>query len=227
MDVFLIPLGATRYELYCEVAPKAVAADGTPGRRSWWRRQIGRFNAMLVEAEADRARRERGEGGNEAGLGRFIMRKIAEAIAEQRLLWHLRDETTARLVFPDDMNGDAALQAARGAMTLDYAKHRRWAIIDGLITAVTGPLFFFIPGPNVISWYFAFRAIGHYFAWRGARQGLHVLEWHPVPSRELAAIRAALGDGPGARRARLEPLAAALGLSRLAAYVDRVARRPA
>ncbi len=51
------------------------------------------------------------------------------------------------------------------------AKHRRWMIIDGLLVAITGPLFFFVPGPNVISWFFTFRAVGHFLSWRGARKG--------------------------------------------------------
>jgi hypothetical protein len=227
MDVYLIPLGPDRHELYCEVETAVAPDAGAAGRRSsWWRRQSDRFHAMLADAEAERARRERGEETDQRGLGRWVVRKIAEAIAEQRLLWQLRHLQAARLVHPDDLDGDRALELARVSMRLDYSKHRRWCAIDLLIAAVTGPLFFFVPGPNIISWYFVFRCVGHYYALRGARQGADVIVWHTVPAGALSTLREALTLGPAERRARLEQLASGLGLDRLAAFVDRVAPRP-
>ena len=43
-------------------------------------------------------------------------------------------------------------------------------------------VFFLVPGPNVISWYFAFRAVGHFFAFRGAKKGLSSVVWACSPS---------------------------------------------
>jgi hypothetical protein len=221
MDVFLVPTGVDRHELYCEMtSPPAPAADrpGTLRARvtEWFRR-------TLAEAEAERqqesARPERSR------LRRAVTRHVAEAVAEQRLLWHLRQESSGRLVHPDDLTGERALDLARAQLSADFAKHRRWCVIDGLVAAVTGPAFFFVPGPNIISWYFAFRAIGHYLSLRGARQGQR-LDWTLQPTPHLTSLRGVFTLDPPARRSRLVEIAQALRLDRLTLFVERVAPRP-
>lgn len=226
MNVYLVPVAASRYQLYVEIAADAAAAPGvstsTPG---WMVRQVQRFRATLAEAEQERLRRERGEPSSGSGLWRTAMGKIAESVAEQRLLWHLRHQTTVELNHPDDLDGQAAVRELRAEFSRDVAKHLRWMIIDGAAVAITGPVFFFLPGPNIISWYFTFRVVGHFFSWRGARKGLSNVEWHAVPSALLTAVRPALSLGPPDRRHRLEGIAQALGLQHLAGFVERVAPR--
>jgi hypothetical protein len=102
------------------------------------------------------------------------------------------------------------------------SKHLRWLIIDGVAVAITGPLFFFVPGPNAISWYFTFRAAGHFLSWRGARRGLTQIEWHAEPSPPLSQVRAALELPAHDRRLRLLELGHTLGLTHLAGFVERV-----
>jgi hypothetical protein len=225
VDVFLVPVGPQRHELYCEAVDPFAAAPADAPPTSWWRKQIDRFRATLHEAEQERVRGERGEAPERQGIGRWLIRKIAEAVAEQRLLWNLRNETAARLVHPDDMPPDAAMAELRAQLGADFAKHRRWCAIDAVITAITGPLFFFVPGPNVVSWYFLFRALGHYFAMRGAQQGMRDIVWEPAGSADLATIRQALTLDPDERRASVQRLSAALGLDHLAAFIERVAAR--
>lgn len=58
---------------------------------------------------------------------------------------------------------------------------------------------------------------------RGARCGLSTVTWISSPSSELSAVADALREAPEARAARLADAAAALGLDRLAAFVERVA----
>src|SRR5262245_3255317 len=162
MDVFLVPVGPDRHELYCEtpVEPAIGTADGR--RSSWWRRQVDRFRDLLAQAEEEHRRRELGEPVESRGAWRWIMRKIAESIAQQRLLWHLRRLDAARLIHPADVSALRALELARASFRRDYETHRRWVAIDGLFMALCLPLTV-IPGPNVPSIYFTFRAIGHYY----------------------------------------------------------------
>jgi hypothetical protein len=221
MDVFLVPVGGDRHELYCE-APVDPLAPANAAATSWWRRYLERFRQLLAEAEEERRRHERGQPVESRGLWRWIMRKIAESIAEQRLLWHLRTLTAARLVHPADVPRDRARELARGSMQRDYEKHRRWFAINALLMVACLPLTV-IPGPNLPSLYFTFRTIGHFFSMRGARRGLDVVTWEMEASTELAAIRQALQLMPADRRARVDDLAAALGLDRLGAFVERVA----
>jgi hypothetical protein len=220
MNVYLVPAAAGRHELYCEVASSASEAEGGTG--SFRERLVNRFHRMVAEGEA--AIHGQSPDAPERGrLRRFITRRIAEAVAEQRLLWHLRHETEVCLVHPDDLTAATAVAAGKALVGADYAKHRRWCIVDSLIVAITGPLFFFVPGPNVVSWYFAFRALGHFFAMRGARQGLRFATWTTEPSADLTALRAALVLDHETRARRVDEIAAALGLDRLAWFVAKIA----
>jgi hypothetical protein len=230
IHVYLVPVGGGRHELYCEPAGRDDDRDDADGedakKRSFWRRQVDRFRATLAEAEAERLRQERGETVDRGGLGRWVVRKIAEAIAEQRLLWHLRTADDVLLIHPDDVAAPEAEAIAREHLAADYRKHRNWCVIDGVIATITGPLFFFVPGPNVIGWYFLFRAIGHLLALRGARQGLTSARWQLRPSSALAGLRHALDLDDTERRRRVEAIGETLGLSHLVSFVERVAARP-
>ena len=251
MDVYLVPVGGDKYELYCEV-PDDVDAAGDAGadqaeppaaesepmvrsRNPWrrfanWtracmRRMRERFNQMLAEAE-----RERREGVADAGepatlwlrTKRRLMRWVAESIAEQRLLWHLRKQTTGCLYYPNDLDEERAMSELRAHLKRDYEKHRFWLTIDSLGFVASG-IAFFVPGPNLIAYYFAFRLVGHYFSLRGAQQGSLVVAWTALGSDALADLRRAIALTPAAREARVNEVASRLRLEHLASFVARTA----
>jgi hypothetical protein len=222
MKVFVVPVGASRYQLYVELPRDAVVIDADDTSAGWFARKVQQFKQTLAEAEEERLRRERGEPTVARGIGRKIMAKIAEAVAEQRLLWSMRHQTQINLVHPDDLAASDAQAFVNGEFSRDSAKHRRWLLIDGLMAAITGPLFFFVPGPNVIAWYFTFRAVGHFLSWRGALRGLTEISWTPEASAPLSAIRAALALGQAERCARLDAIASELGLAHLTGFVERL-----
>jgi hypothetical protein len=226
MTVYLVPVGDRRYQLYVEV-PAEPAADTAPDGAAggWLSRQVHRFRVTLAEAEQARLRRERGEPDDGKGLWQAILKRIAEAVAEQRLLWHLRHQSQATVLHPDDLTGASALVEVLAEFSRDAGKHLRWLVIDGVTVAITGPLFFFVPGPNVVSWYFTFRAIGHFLSWRGARKGLTRVAWRTEPSAALAAVRIALALPAHDRRLRLLAIGESLGLAHLAGFVERVLPR--
>jgi hypothetical protein len=216
MDVYLVPVGDDRYELYCERAERA-DADASPP--TGWRRVTAIFTRALAEGE--RARHAPAPD-NEAPHGRarrWFARKLAEAVSEQRLLWHLRHETHVRLVHADDLTAPAAIDLSRKSLSGDRDKHLRWAIVDGTLALLCAPIAL-LPGPNVFAYYFLFRSGGHYLSWRGAGQGLTAITWDPQSSPHLTALRQALHLSPDVRSQRLDEIAAALGLDRLASFVD-------
>lgn len=221
MDVYLVPASATRYALYCEVSWSTPdEADVT--RSTFWSRRVASFKRAIDEGEAE-AQGTVPEAERRGRLRRLVTRKLAEAVAEQRLLWHLRNETSATLIYPETLDAARALEIARTEFAADFARHRRWLVIDGLLTAITGPLFFFIPGPNIVSWYFSFRAVGHYFSMKGARQAQSVIVFTPHASPHLTTVARALSASPDERASMIDAAAEALGLERLASFVDRVA----
>ncbi len=233
MEVYLVPLGPDRHELYCEVAdepPEPETIDGTV-RAGWFSGLRRRFRAMIAVAEAER--RGDATGSSDAGTRGWSQRvrdrvigAVAEAIAEQRLLWNLRRQTVAVLVHPNDLSEAQALVVLRTSLRRDAEKHRLWLVVD-LVAFVASGLLALIPGPNLIAYYFAFRLVGHYFSLRGARQGLDRVQWQTRASGPLAELRAAVSLASAGRASRLRELCEQLDLRHLAAFVERVALRSA
>jgi hypothetical protein len=224
MDVYLVPVGQQRYELYCEVPdePDDAAADES---RGFFRRLVDRFRDMIAAAE-----RERHHGpppGEPRGwMGRMHakgMRWVAEAIAEQKLLWHLRKQDAACLHFPDDMPEHQAVAILRDQLGRDLKKHRTWLAIDSVLMAVFGVVLFAIPGPNVVGYYFAFRVVGHYLSFRGARRGLGGVLWRQESSGPLSELRRVLALDPEQREPRVHAVAAMLRLEHLVTFFERSA----
>lgn len=222
MDVYLVPSGLAAHELYCETA--TAVTDGEPAApASLWQRMSSIFHRVLAEGERVREA-PHDSPASHSRLRRFITRKLAEAVAEQRLLWNLRHETVVRLFHPDDMPSPAALDETRKLVGADRDKHRRWAVIDGLLIVVSAPLAL-LPGPNVFAYYFIFRTVGHVLSMRGAQQGLSVIRWEPQPSAPLTDLRQAIALDPDSRCPRIDAIGTALGLDRLAPFVEKIIAR--
>lgn len=225
MDVFLVPVAADRYELYCE-EPDEPEPDGAAPPEGFFKRALHRMRAMLAEAE-----RERRRGAPEPGdaprsfFGRVkarLMRWVAEWIAEQRLLWQLRGKDAARLVHPDDMPESDARQILRRSLQKDWERHRFWLIIDSLGLIGSAALIL-VPGPNFLGYYFLLRTGGHYLSLRGARQGLAVVTWTLEPSAPLASLRAVVDQTPDMREERVQAVADSLRLEHFTSFFQRSA----
>jgi hypothetical protein len=224
MTVYLIPIARERYELYCEsAAPVAdVGAPSPAAGVSSWLRQ--RFAAVLHEAERERRRGEAGAPPASGWMARTrhrVLAWVAERIAEQRLLWNLRNAATATAAFPDDLTFAAAHAQIRQILQRDFDRHRRWLVIDGLLLVASAVLAI-IPGPNVIAYYFAFRVVGHWLSMRGATQGLRRTTWSGTGESALTDLRALATLVPCARRERLQAIATELSLPHLPAFFDRI-----
>jgi hypothetical protein len=225
MEVFLIPVGADRYELYCEV-PDEDPSGATPDHdRGFFRGLVRKFRDTLNRIERDRRHHEADDDHRHGWFERLKrrgLRVVAESIAEQRLLWHMRRQHAATAVHPGDLAADAVMAVVKRAMQADFEKHRRWLVIDGVLVALSA-LLILVPGPNVLGYYFAFRVVGHYFSMRGARQALDHVTWATRGDPALADLRPLVAEDPVERRGRVEAIAARLELVDLRRFFDRVA----
>lgn len=222
MIVYLVPTGDDEYELYCEIAAP-VSTEGT--RRSGLiGRLVDGFTRALAEGEAERTGAADPDAPGRGRVRRFITRKLAEAVAEQRLLWHLRTETEVTLSHPDDIPGARALEVSSTEFRADRDRHRRWMLIDAALLILSTPVAL-VPGPNFLAYYFIFRAVGHYLSMRGAQQGLTGITWKTAPSADLTALRAIFRMAHEDRPPRFEAIAQALGLSRFTTFIQGVSSR--
>jgi hypothetical protein len=228
MDVYVIPIGRDRYELYCEPAvesesdAEAVPATGLLGRLRH------RFSATLRAAE-ERQHRPAAEAAGASTSRRLQDRAlgwIATRIAEQRLLWNLRRHTTAVAVHPQDMAFDEVMVLVRRKLQRDYERHRVWLAVDLVGLILSGPVAL-IPGPNVLAYYFAFRVVGHWLSMRGAVQGLRRVSWSGRACPPLTELRDVFTLELPARAARVHDIAARLRLPHLSTFFERVAVRHA
>jgi hypothetical protein len=226
LDVYVIPLGAERYELFCERQADEDAPMPDASGQGLWARLSQRFSVMLRAAE------DREEGGGETApeagwLGRLqdrMLAWVAERIAEQRLLWRLRGKAHVLAQHPDDVTFDTILPVAHRILRHDYDRHRRWLVVDAVLLVASGVLAL-VPGPNVLAYFFAFRVVGHWLSMRGARNGLHVARWRGRSCAPLTQLRGIERLDPHSRARRIHAVASELNLERLPRFVERMIRR--
>jgi hypothetical protein len=218
MVVFLVPVGRERFELYSEVGEDVSALPGPEeGRFKRWAHTVNaQWQHLVAAARHGRAR------GRLARWRDAVVSRLSETIAEQRTLWALRTRTSATLRYPATLERDRARSVRDGLAAHARRHHLRWISIDATLF-VSSVVFFFIPGPNLVAYYFAFRLVGHLQSWRGARQAMDAIAWTLEADAGLAEL-AALADMPREARApRVAAIAATLNLPRLSAFFDRVA----
>lgn len=226
MDVYLVPAGPDGYELYCE-PHEGIAAD-EPERRGWRAKLSRTFRTVLEYLEQERERRAARRAARHRGTWLQRLRDrltawLAERVAEQRLLWRLRSVSSAMAYFPDDQTGQQAADIVLHSLRRDGARHGRWLAVDSIGFCIAMPLSF-VPGPNVILYYFIFRVVGHYLSWTGARQGTTGVRWTYRPCPLLTELRR-LPSLPMTERAALaHAVAERLGLERIDTFAERLSR---
>lgn len=222
MDVYLVPVGPDRFECYYEAAAQDDLEEPVESR-GFFARMRAKFNQQLKEAED--ARHQKAIEEPRTFLGRIqkrSMRWIAERVAEQRLLWHLRTVDAATLHIPTDLASDQADAIMRENLKWDADHHRNRLILHSLALIISVPVAV-VPGPNVLGYLFTFTVVGHYLAWRGAVRGLHQIAWTIAPSAGLADVRRAFSLDAGARHRLIREAALQLHLPRMARFVEQMA----
>jgi hypothetical protein len=222
MDVYLVPIASDRFETYYE-APDDEEPDEPADQLTFFGRARARFQAQLKEAE--NARHQVAPEEPTTFLGRMqkrSLRWIAERIAEQRLLWHLRKADAATLHIDANMNHAEAETVMRASMKRDADRHLRLLAVHSLALIASAPVAF-VPGPNVLGYLFTFTVVGHFLAWRGARRGLHEVRWTVTPSTALTDLRRAFVLRGEDRHRVIHEVAHRLRLPKLARFVEQMA----
>lgn len=227
MDVYLIPVGDDRYELYCEhVAEEEALSSEAPAGSGWFRSVVHRFAAAVARVEQEQQNGVPPSGEEPAGWRERMTRRmlcwIAEKVVEWRLLWRLRKEAEVAFFFPDDLTGAVALATSRAMLKREADHHLKWTLIDGLLFCASG-IVAVVPGPNALAYYFGFRLAGHFLSWRGAKHGLDRVRWHGRPTTPLTLLRQAIPLEAHEREEHVQKVASALHLQHLAVFFERTA----
>jgi len=221
MDVFLLPIARDRFECYYE-APEEEEAEEPEDGRGFFARMRARFNAQLKEAEHSRHHKSFEEPRGFLGrMQKRSLRWIAERMAEQRLLWHLRKTDMANLHTPADLDAREADGIMRASMKRDADSHRNRLIVHSLALVAAAPVAV-LPGPNVLGYLFTFTVVGHFLAWRGAVRALHQITWTIAPDPALTELRHAFSLDADTRHRVIGEVADRLHLPRMALFVERM-----
>ena len=221
MDVYLVPVGPDRYECYYEAAEQDETVEAVDGQ-GFFARMRAKFNEQLKDAE--RARHQRAVEEPSTFLGRMqkrSLRWIAERIADQRLLWHLRKVDAATLHASSDLASADADRIMRANFKWDADHHRNRLILHSLALVAAAPVAL-VPGPNVLGYLFTFTVVGHFLSWRGAVRGLHQITWTIAPSPALTELRRAFSLDAAARHRVISDIAHRLHMPKMARFVEQL-----
>ena len=226
MDVFLVPVSAERYELYCEEPDELPAPPGVEPPSGVFRRMAHRFREMLAEAERERRRGPVPDGPAPGLAARVKSTPVAIRRRKRSPSSDCCGSCAAGrrpgLIYPDDLPATHANEVLRRMLRRDFERHRFWLVLDSLGLIASAALML-LPGPNIVAYYFAFRIVGHFLSVRGARQGLGKVQWDAEPSAPLSALRAVVAVAPDARAERVHAVAETLHLEHLASFFQRAA----
>lgn len=222
MDVYLVPVSRDRFECYYEAEEQDETDEAAEGK-GFFARLRARFNEQVKEAE--HARHQRSIEPPTTFLGRMqktVMRWIAERVADQRLLWHLRNAAAVTLHVPNDLAETEAGSIMRASMKRDADFHRIRLILHSVALILAAPVAV-VPGPNVLGYLFTFTVVGHFLSWRGAVRGLHQVAWTIKADPALTELRAAFALDPSSRHRVIHDVSHRLRLPKMALFVERMA----
>ena len=222
LDVYLVPVARDLYECYYE-AEEEVEDPVDAAAQGIFARMRRRFNEQLKEAEE--ARHQKAIEEPKTFLGRMkkrIMRLIADRIAEQRLLWHLRTARAATLHASADLLPRDAEWLMRGNIKRDAEFHRNRLVPHTLLLILSAAVAV-VPGPNILGYLFTFTVVGHFLAWRGAVNALHRVTWTVTPNAGLTDLRHAFSLDPDTRHRLIKEVARRLHMPKMALFVERMA----
>jgi hypothetical protein len=222
LDVYLVPIARDRYECYYE-AEEEEEEQVDPAEQGFFARMRRRFNEQLKEAEEARHQKAIEEPRTFFGrMHKRTLRWIAERIAEQRLLWHLRTAETATLHASADLLARDAEWLMRENIRRDADFHRNRLVPHTLLLILSAAVAV-VPGPNILGYLFTFTVVGHFLAWRGAVNALHRVTWTVSPNAGLTDLRHAFSLDDDTRHRLIKEVAKRLHMPKMATFVERMA----
>jgi hypothetical protein len=219
MDVYLVPIGRDRWDCYYEAIDDDEPVETGTGFFAGLKR---RFQQQLKEAEE--ARHQAAIEEPKTFLGRMHKRSlawIAERIAEQRLLWHIRRASAATLHVPADLPPADGERIMRDIMKRDADRHRNRLIPHTLLLVLSAAVAI-VPGPNVLAYLLTFTVVGHFLSWRGATNALHRVAWTVRPDAALSDLRRAFLLESGERHRVIKEVAHRLHMPKMARFVEQM-----
>ena len=189
MKIYLLSLDDGRCVFYSE-EPEAVAEAESPatrgGTRGWAERRYKSLQVVLNESE-------KGVGLRVRRVWEWLQKRIPP---DEPVLRSLRGARAIVLHHPASLTEEETHAIWRDYLKSRQGSHAFWFVANALISPLTlllAPL----PGPNLIGYWFVYRAVCHSLARLGARNARST----QVPTKFLStrALEGTFGSGDGER----------------------------
>ena len=209
MKVYLLPLGDEECLFYSEgpeVTDEGEATAPREGVRGWAEQKYKSLQAVLTESES-------GVGLRVRRAWEWLQKRTAP---DEPLLRSLRGAKAIELLHPSSLNEDEVREHWTCYLKSRKRRHTFWLVVNAVFSPLT-LLLAPVPGPNVIGYWFVYRAVCHLLARLGIRRTLDgEVTTELVASRELEGTFALANDE------RVANVEASFGLKGLGAYLQRV-----
>lgn len=214
MKIFLLRLDDERCLFYSE-GPETPAED--EGARAATREGVrGWLEAKYQGLQASLSGAESGVGLRVRRAWEWLQRRTAP---DEAMLRSLRNAEAVHLYHPAAMEAGEALDSWTDYLGSRSRRHLLWLALNAIVTPLT-VLLAPLPGPNVIGYWFLYRAICHLLALLGVRRALNRerTRTETFPSEALEGFFAAEDEE------RLRVLGDGLGLKNVDAFMKRAAQ---
>jgi hypothetical protein len=210
VKVYLLPLEDEECLFYSEgpeVTDEAeAAAPERGGVRGWAERKYKSLQAVLNESES-------GVGLRMRRAWEWLQQRTAP---DEPLLRSLRSAKLIELVHPSSLNEEEVRERWKCYLSSRSRRHTFWLVVNAAVSPVT-LLLAPVPGPNVIGYWFVYRAVCHLLARLGIRNARS-----EAVTTELQASSVMDGTFTAADDERVARVEASFGLKGLGAYLERV-----
>ena len=212
MKIYLLSLDGGRCVFYSE-GPEAVAEAETVvprrGLSGWFERKYKSLQLTLNESE-------KGVGLRMRRAWEWLQKRISP---DEPVLRSLRGVGCIELYHPLTLTEEEAQTLWKEYLKSQQGRHTFWSVVNALVSPLTlllAPL----PGPNLIGYWFIYRAVCHWLARLGARNaGSDQVTTTFLSSGELEGPFGVEDDE------RIASLSSRLGLYGLDSFIKRMAAR--
>jgi hypothetical protein len=208
VKVYLLRIDSGRPIFYAE-GPDGPAEDGAGAPRRGLRGWLERTSRRWHEAGQDP---QEGVGGRLRRAWDWLQRRLAP---DEAMLKHLGRADRIELHHPASLAAPEALGLWREYLVRRRRRHGFWLAVTLLLSPLT-VLLTPIPGPNLIGYWFVYRAVCHLSIVRGVGRALG--EQVPTRLHPTTALELGPGIGPGEWIARV---ARHYRLPRLGEFLER------
>jgi hypothetical protein len=193
VKVYLLLIDQEQHVFYAEDPEEGEPAASIPRRGvlGWLERLVRRLGAAVPDWES-------GVGARTRRIRDWLQRR---AHPDESLLARLRTAAAIQVVHPAAMNGDAARAAWDRYLASRERRHWPWLVGNALISPWT-LLLMPLPGPNLIGYWFVYRAVHHLLVIVGVKRVRHgkvETSFHPCDALDEPIGSAE--EGPMARAA--------------------------